>query len=261
MGQGVTRVPEEDTGASTRLTYEGLPEWNGALGEKAITARIEQDGCACERTKTIRIFYPPFASNHPHAGDGPGTPYGDMPNWFYYWTQSAAQQEIGMRHVRYVKQIVDSEGRVVAAQYDETEDQISLTDAVLESPCQSRIDRTTRAPTGETSYGIDCFAETLRHEWQHRADWLEWWPSGAPGLWSGLVVDTDVDFVPSSVEEELPGCSDGEKRSCDDLPPIDGITDREINAYWVGWSWPIGSADEEDWSCDGKQWNGGTCPD
>jgi hypothetical protein len=239
-----------------------LPELNGALGETAITASIEQDGCACERTRTIRVFYLPSVSNHPHAGDGPGTPYSGTPNWFYYWTQSAAQQEIGMQRVGYVKRILDEHGRVVAAQYDEMEGRISLTDALFEVPCQPRINQATRAATGKTSKGIDCFAETLRHEWQHHLDWLEWWPSSNPLQRSNpLFTDEDMDGVPSSLEEKLPGCSDSEERSCDGLPPIDGITDREINTYWVGWTWSIGSADEEDWSCNGKQWKGGSCPD
>lgn len=35
---------------------------------------------------------------------------------------------------------------------------------------------------------------------------------------------------------------------------VEEATDREIDAYHVGWKWPVGKADREDWSRCGKQW-------
>src|SRR5690606_15797308 len=87
LGNGTERVPEEESGAEVALAYEGLPEWNGALGEKTLTARIEEGACACARTASYRVFFAPMARNHPHAGDAAGTLYRDAPNWFYYWNQ------------------------------------------------------------------------------------------------------------------------------------------------------------------------------
>lgn len=43
--------------------------------------------------------------------------------------------------------------------------------------------------------------------------------------------------------------------------PFQDVTDAEINAYYQGWTWPIGSVDGEDWSCGelSKQWTGKKC--
>jgi hypothetical protein len=129
---------------------------------------------------------------------------------------------------------------------------------ILEIGCRGRVDRAARAPVGVTAEGIDCFAETLRHEWHHRSEELLWWRSSAVGYTPAL--DPDLDLVPSSVESKEPGCSSTSARSCTARPFAD-VTDREINAYYVGWTWPIGGADGEDWSCGGKQWGGGGCPE
>ena len=42
---------------------------------------------------------------------------------------------------------------------------------------------------------------------------------------------------------------------------IGHATDAEINAYWVGWSWRLGSVNASDWSCGplAKQWKGRAC--
>jgi hypothetical protein len=39
---------------------------------------------------------------------------------------------------------------------------------------------------------------------------------------------------------------------------VTDVGDREINAYWIGWRWPSGSINTQDWSCGakGKQWKG-----
>ena len=75
--------------------------------------------------------------------------------------------------------------------------------------------------------------------------------------------DSDLDFVPSSVELTRPGCSPASKTSCDERPFI-GLSDREINGYWAGWRWQTGSINTQDWACGpkGKQWKAGYfCPE
>lgn len=78
--------------------------------------------------------------------------------------------------------------------------------------------------------------------------------------------------MPSEVEDREPGCAYGSMVSltpaggretwftCKNRPFADA-TDAEINAYWVGWTWPTGSVNKVDWSCGplGKQWHGKTC--
>ena len=149
----------------------------------------------------------------------------------------------------------------VAALYDEETDLVLIRDQTFTHSCRPRVDQTTRRPTGVTSDGIDCFGETLRHEWQHRTDWKAWWPPSAllPKGYS-ILEDPDLDGVPSSVENAEPGCSNLSKRSCTGRPFPD-VSDREIYAYYAGWTWPYGSANREDWSCGtrGKQWGGSSC--
>lgn len=121
--------------------------------------------------------------------------------------------------------------------------------------CRGRVDRSTQRPTGVVATGIDCFAEVVRHEWQHHLDDLSWWPNGYI-----ILLDSHFDRLPQDVELREPGCIYLCPWSCRDRPFSD-VTDRELNAYWAGWTWVIGTADRDDWSCGGKQWKGGKCPE
>ena len=73
--------------------------------------------------------------------------------------------------------------------------------------------------------GIDCVAETARHEDQHRRDDASWW-SGDYSIGS----DPDLDRVPTSVEERLPAAA-GRARRVATIAPFLEVSDREINAY------------------------------
>lgn len=168
--------------------------------------------------------------------------------------------------MKYVKQIpaVNSASDEVVARWD-LEREMLLVSGRLVQPdaCRAAVDDTPdHRPTGrDAAEGIDCFAETLRHELQHRTDAIEWWgsPRGPYGrIDSGLVsLDLDGDNVPGTVELPL-GCNPLSKYSC---APFANATDTEIRAYYVGWKWPLGNANAEDWSCGelSKQWHGTKC--
>jgi len=114
------------------------------------------------------------------------------------------------------------------------------------------------APSGAGNDGIDCVAETTRHEAQHRADWAAWWPNGYL-----IAADPDLDAAPLLVEAARSGCSSVSKTSCAERPFTD-VGDREINAYWAGWRWQTGSINKQDWACGpkGRQWKAGyRCPE
>ena len=134
-----------------------------------------------------------------------------------------------------------------------------------------------REPTGRAkATGIDCFAELLRHELQHRTDAIDWWgsPRGyygvSPAEW--LARDWDHDGVPNAIEDLHTGCKYGllpspialgwsdTWRTCEDRP-FEKATDLEIHAYYTGWLWKLGSVNKQDWSCGdaSKQWHGATC--
>lgn len=152
---------------------------------------------------------------------------------------------------------------MILALYDHATGSITIGELIVDPQgCREAVDRATHAPTGRQAQGIDCFAETIRHELQHRVDAIEWWgtPQG-PYTGSGnLLSDVDLDNVPNEVERGLPGCSQISKYSCTDRS-FSEVSDAEIRAYYVGWQWPLNSVNTEDWSCGklGKQWRGRKC--
>jgi hypothetical protein len=136
------------------------------------------------------------------------------------------------------------------ARYDYCADQIYLTTKVaIAGGCKGRQGDAVSVDTG-----IDCFANTLRHESHHRKELTGWWGQYMSN-YDGFN-DADVDMVPDDLEKEL-GCQLALKRgTCPSLPRHlrDEVSDAELNAYHVGWTWKPGTADQEDWAYPGKQW-------
>jgi hypothetical protein len=153
--------------------------------------------------------------------------------------------------------VLPSEGSVASARYVPDEDLLFFSDAVYTLPCKTRENRATKKSLRVQAKRLDCLAELIRHEGHHRAEWKQWWPDGYI-----ILLDLDWDTVPGWYEETQPGCSDLKSMSCRDRPTLPGekVHDIELNAYYVGWSWKLGGADSEDWSCGGKQWRGKGCP-
>jgi len=277
MNGGTTLSPTEATGSAASFTYETLPTKNELFGKKRVTTTVASEGCECTRASFVRIFFPPLATNHPAGGDGERTA-----NFFHYWMQSpAVTSGVNTPYYAYREVLPDingSGGFPVIGRFVPGDDRIYIAKAIMQVGCRGQPVSGTRTP-GPGNTGIDCFAETLRHEWQHRVDYKTWWPNGyddpstTTNGWDLIVAvaktlpnDMDGDKVPASVEKTLPGCRDvreADRRpsmySCD-ARPFDDVTDLEIYAYYAGWKWQRGKANEEDWSCGGKQWRGKTCP-
>lgn len=250
-----------------KFTYESMPKRNSDFGRKKLTAKTNGK-CACQRDETVRTFFPDVDSNHPDDG---------TPNWYYYWKQTGGAPADARAIMSYQEVVTDpdSSGTPIA-KYDQQTGRLLLSKLVFGvNACRDEVAPGTHTPTGRHAEGIDCFAETIRHEMQHRSDAVAWW--GSPqGPYSVLLAewllrDWDHDQVPNSVEESLPGCKPGTFTptltagrdtwfTCQQRPFTDA-TDAEINAYYTGWTWPIGSVNSEDWSCGklGKQWAGKKC--
>ncbi len=251
------RSPNEATGARVAFTYEGLPTRSRAFGPRTVTARLKAGPCLCERTAKPRLFFTPRGTNHPPGDGGTGRDRTGDPNWVYYWLQTGATAGIDASRVEYQAHIPaeNSPTDNVTGRYLEQTDLILFGDRVIENGCRGRVARA-GASLGVAARFFDCFAETLRHENQHRVEWAQWWGNRS----NNLGTDTDMDGVPDDVEKARPGCSWTSSRSCTERPFPD-VTDREIDAYYVGWTWAIGSKDAEDWACEGNQWQGGDCPE
>ena len=254
-----TMAPANPTGGVADVTYTGLPEFNAAFGPKRIEVSLDKGACACKRADSFRAFYSPTATNHPPSVSGIGQGTALVPNWFYYYSQTPAIA--GVPGVLYAPKLFSSrDNQAAIAQFNETDGNIYLSDLLWQIPCRPSVPQGGKpvAPSGAGNDGIDCVAETTRHEAQHRADWATWWPNGYL-----IVADPDLDAVPLLVEVARPGCSSVSKTSCDERPFTD-VGDREINAYWVGWRWRTGSINTQDWACGpkGKQWKAGyRCPE
>lgn len=260
--------PEPLVGARAKFQADGLPRSNAEFGRKEIRATLEEQGCACQSEPAeVRIFYWRDARNSPERR---------RPNWAYYWAQTRAGQGIAFELGRAPcgRDLGQSGGM-----YDYCSDAVYLP--------EDKPRKTCRHPRGRSkgNEGIDCFAQTLRHERHHQVELKEWW-MGRP-ITPVSLDDPDGDLMPIWVEGRY-GCKEGapgpaglalnptqiwdqleeaiRKRqfrntqfSCPvgrgaGKRPFDDVIDSEINAYWVGWSWPTGSADDEDWARPGKNW-------
>ncbi|MDH5411183.1 MAG: hypothetical protein OEY16_07325, partial [Alphaproteobacteria bacterium] len=248
---------------AVRFEFDGLPLGNSDFGEKKITAKPTDAECECLQEKDVRVFFPPAAKNHPGKG------VGVTPNWFYYWAQTSAM--FGIDPI-YAPGRRSCGGGAIVGQYVYADDALYLTDTVLTGSCAAPA-------TGKAATGFDCYAQTLRHENVHRAEFKAWYNriGTHPGpvscmseygddqsiatafvnLGKWKTIDADRDLVPDIVEKELSGigCDPDQFRSCSTLPAHLNVGDVEMNAYNVGWAaWPACKNAQEDWSKDGKQW-------
>jgi hypothetical protein len=235
VGGGLLTAEKSD-GETLHLVADGLPSDNGGFGRRTVEGRITKDGCSCQSVPVgVRVFYSLTARNSPNA---------DVPNWAYYWAQTQAGHGFAFEYVDAlptgcIAPAPDDEN--AQGRFDSCKDKVFLTPLLVSKPCANR-------PDGSASHFIDCFAEVLRHETQHKNEWHLWWP-----VVYSVVDDLDADGVPNAVELATPGCNPVLKRSCSGRPDP-SLTDIELDAYQVGWAWPVGSDDGEDWAYPGKQW-------
>ncbi len=249
---GSSKALVQAAGDTAVFTYRGLPDRNDDFGPTVI--KVSAGGKT--DTASVVVFFTPVAFNHGGSGS--------LPNWMYYWDQTrAGSGETPSYTPERISETV--EGERVQGQYDYAEDVVYLTDRAYGSSCARR----NAAYGGGSSKGIDCFAELVRHEGQHKKERHQWWGTFNPkaakaaGLASYMKnYDADADLVPNDVEKRLSesrGCNWLWPKSCSGRP--DGTIDLEMNAYGEGWSWIRGGADAQDWSWCGKQWQDAkVCP-
>lgn len=257
MGDGTELKMIEEKGAKGKFEYRHLPASNTSFGDKQVKLKFKEGDCDCERQEVVRIFFNPLETNHP----GPD----NTPNWFYYWKQTGANpvsEEIlkYQAHIPTLNKPTDN----VLGRYLRGKNLILVGDVYNSTTCTQRA----RGIRGaKNAAGIDCFAELIRHENQHRVEYTQWWAHRTGAFDKALWVDFDSDYVPAVIEKKYTGCSDMAQYSCPiglgpGKRPFKDATDAEIFAYDVGWSWPLGNALEEDFSCGKKnpKWTGVACP-
>jgi hypothetical protein len=252
VGSSKIEVEKKDGGKAI-ITLKGLPQENSDFGPKNLTARAGD----AEDSVTVKLFYRRDAQDHVGASIVP-----QEPNWSFYWRQTSAAQ--GHKDaIKYDPACGGSVQGEMDGYFSGEKDENS----VFLCP-QDAFSTHGVAKKGVIFEGIDDFGRRVRHEWEHRRQWIEWWNHGR--LLSnfpcteqekrdpdhcvaspGLLCDCDNDGIPDTLEKDL-GLDPTKKFT---NPPNDSkYPDSHWYVYKVGDSWPIGSANKEDWSYPGKQW-------
>jgi len=241
----------DDYAAKIRITSTQLPVSNTEFGKKILKATYNDEQCECETEQIeAKVFFARDVKNNPEK---------KMPNWAYYWKQTKAGQNIPFEVVAKIPSNPGdaSENPNVIARYDQYQGKIFMIEKftnTVSPPC---------SPGGVMNDGIDHFAINLRHENCHKDELTSWWGPNFKNYsaWD----DVDGDLVPNSVEDNTAGCDKQNRWSCPGRPtwittvkigPFEfSVTDIEMNAYRIGCSWSVGSADQEDWASPGRQYD------
>jgi len=164
-------------GLSPKAEWNGLPADNSAFGEWEVDLHYELppygDGndVIGETSTKIEVFYPPNSKNHP--GDNQGT----TANWFYYFQQTGAGDNLAT----YENPLYDDYGNPAAGITKVARN--SLTHNITKAPGYGYPDHVkvsdqaiTSTIAGQYKDGpeiksyIDSYRATLAHELQHRQD-------------------------------------------------------------------------------------------
>lgn len=247
--------------------FTGLPRQNTQFGRKTLTVDLINEANTIQSlTRDFEVFFPIRRTatdytvmNHPFtAGSTTVQPY--VPNWYYYWTQTAANYGVSGP--------ITNPG--TTHQYQDSDDRTGIT---LFASSVNRWIAYTRNPAAQSTgsgtwnnaRGIDLFANIMRHEGQHRLDMIANW-----GATTGRVIAEDEnehgDFLKNTIEPTLtpPLEPAGSKYSPTNLetfldhwnygfPANQPIGDAEHYCLGRQPAWTNGHANNVDWSSPGMQ--------
>ncbi|MHB0875874.1 MAG: hypothetical protein ACYC5O_07505 [Anaerolineae bacterium] len=221
----VTDPTDPAKGMMVGFTYTGMPSENSGFGNKEFEASFDTVEGTCEdpEPRQARVLFPRDAKNNPG---------GSEPNWFYYWSQTSAAQG----HEANIVYLGPSCRPTWMGYFSLATDPGNI------HLCESARLEDSNSVTGRYTEGIDTFASTVRHEWQHLTDLTGWWPDGYDPA-----RDSDGDQIPNDLEESL-GFDDTMFDTY-----ASGFNDLEVRAYTAEDEWALGTADSEDWANPGKQ--------
>ena len=107
----------------------------------------------------------------------------------------------------------------------------------------------------DTLSSIDLYAWAMRHEKQHHLNYTQWWGSAYDEA-----LDADTDRIPNVIESQIPTSLSGQafypnnSHSHTD-PKYENNNDDEVYTCLKAEVWRVGSANHEDWSKPGKQYD------
>jgi len=263
-GSDLTTDPEDKRGRRIEVTYTGLPADNAQFGRKEIIAEFE--------TETLCDDPPPAKVGFFYDRDAENNPDGDVPNWFYYWSQTSAAQAlpdfVSMRYDPAGGGRDEDDWLLGYYTWGETPySDAAHTFFICPPACEADVRIWPGRPDlTDPTDGIDTFARVVLHELQHLLDYHEWWAAGDdPEEWGyewhydedkdEMVVtdprDRDGDRMPDLIEPSH-GCDPTKYSTFGRMVGRDS----EVTARRAEWNWLIGSADGEDWANPGKNSGG-----
>jgi hypothetical protein len=238
-GMTLETEPSSKKGAKVSFKYTGDLAAD-AFGKERyrVAAKLEKpvEGCTDQDTKVGLYFKRSAWGNRSEAELGQ-----KRPNYHYYWFKTPAGQGKNERNTEYG-------GQLCVPGYLGYHP--PGTNLVHVCDMQPENFTFTNIFTSRTVTGIDMFGEEVLHEWRHREHELEW--TGQP--------DSDRDGVPDAVEDAW--ASKGFKND-DRYSAVKWATgsatydsyfnDEEVITFREMDAWAVGSANQQDWACPGKQ--------
>ena len=272
FGVRITTDPENAMGRDVMVTYWTLPEDNSDFEvDEPVTASLPGCGETATDNAPARFFF--YLDGVSNADPEP------VPNWFYYWLQTAAGQGLSRGQVRYSvpgECQDDDEYSKTLGFYAFGDTHINLCDPITGSSWNK--------VTGLFTDGIDTYASVILHELEHLKHYNEWWrdfnetwnKDGERPMYverededepcqyrrcrtaeyaaQRRTVDRDDDEIPDHLEGAL-----GMNSLWYDTNDCK-MSDEHYLAWLAGGQWPIGTADKEDWAAPGKQFSDQSAP-
>jgi len=235
-GVTVTWTPNPPVGGGVTIKLQNLPSSNSSFGQHWVKASV--DGKYAYGY--YRLFFMPYSSDHPLTP----AEHADSPNWFYYWRQTSAGYQLDGHPILYDGDVYPAYTSWMTDHWQSWMGWGGWTDYTPPDGDNQGIEHT----------WIDTFGYWCRHEARHLQLDLGWWPNGIP--WE---LDADEDTLPDSLESELGGTwqdplHGGPFSPSYDDTNSDGQRDDDEYVLDTQWHWSIGSADDEDWAKDGRQY-------
>lgn len=189
----------------------------------------------------VKVYFPEEATNNPD---------GTVHNWYYYWSQTAAD---------YGTHNYDT---AIGRSYTD----FFSADGLWKSIIGTDANESGAAGTWNDAEGIDFFANICRHEERHRLDLITLWGASSDRVPAN---DNDTpfgDYLPTNngtvTENSL-----GTPYHSGGYDPTLTVSFIDHMKYGFGWSdiedycmhrevsWTNGTADSVDWACPGHQYN------
>lgn len=244
-------TPKNLKGRKVTVKYTYLPKKNLEFGPKVVTARVKTKSCSAKADQVVKFFYFRDAQNNPD---------GNVPNWFYYWQQTPAGRPQGHQaDIRYgdtdffkcsepgipgVYNSVALPNSIIVCDLTKLGPRMKLTYPKVERTVPVTLKKKHKA----TTKGIDTFAATVLHEFEHLKNYHAWKKDlDKP--------DGDRDGIPDVLEKSMGFDKTKYQTFFGNDPEFKKIGgDEEFLGYEAMFGLIPGDYDAHDWGLPGRNW-------